>query len=233
MPLADELRAIRDRAAAELTATHDYFADSGYAWKILDAEITTAGRVFAYSNPVTGTVTTEAGLAARIGGYVHRQLRVATFQSFLAVFEAFFADLVRAWLRAYPHALADKSPVTVDAILDAPDKPAILDFLIDRAVGTLFYQKPADWFTYLEKQLKLGCPSAEEVGRLAEAKATRDVLVHNRGLANELYVRKAGTRARHPVGELVDIPDAYHREVWDLLLKLVADLSAAMLAKFP
>jgi hypothetical protein len=52
-------------------------------------------------------------------------------------------------------------------------------------------------------------------------------------VANDLYVRKAGGRARHATGERIDIPDAYHRETWDLLRKVVTDLSAAMLAKFP
>jgi hypothetical protein len=174
MPLADEIRVIRDRALAELTAAHDYHEDSEQAWVFIDREITTAGRRFAYPNPVTGTVTTEAELATRIGGYVKGRLRESTFQTFLAVFEVFFSDLVRTWLRACPHALADKSDVAVDVILDAPDKPAIVDFLIDRAVGGLFYKKPADWFAYLEKRLRLGCPSADEITQLAEAKATRD-----------------------------------------------------------
>lgn len=233
MPLADEIRAVRDRALAELAAAHDYHADSEQVWSLIDREIVTAGRKIGYSNPVTGTVTTEVELSARIAGHVKDRLRESTFQTFLAVFEVFFSDLVRIWLRAYPHALAGKSDVAVDVILDAPDKPAIVDFLIDRAVGGLFYKKPADWFAYLEKRLKLGCPSTDEVAQLAEAKATRDVLTHNSGVANDRYVQKAGDRARHAAGERVDIPDAYHRETWDLLRKVVTDLSTAMLAKFP
>ncbi len=184
MPLADEIRAVRDRALAELRAAYDYHADGA--------------RVWAYSNTATGTVTTSATLATRIDGYVTRRLRVSTFVTFLAVFEAFFADVVRAWLRAYPHALADKGDVPVDVVLDALDRDAILDFLIDRAVGGLFYKKPADWFAFLEKRLKVAGPSADELERLTEAKATPDVLIHNRGVVNEVYVRKAGGRARQP-----------------------------------
>lgn len=233
MPLADDTRAVRDRALAELRAAHDYYADSVGMWEAVKADVTTAGRVVAYTNPVTGTATTGAELATRINRYVTRELRAATLVAFLAVFEAFVADLVRAWLRAYPHAMADKSGVPVDVILDAPDKPALVDLLIDRTVAGLFYQNPADWFAYLEKHLKVAGPAPADVARLAEAKATRDVLMHNGGVANDKYVRKAAGLARHPAGEIVDLPDAYHHAVWELLLKLTADLSAAVLVKFP
>lgn len=233
MPLSDDIRAVRDRALAELTAAHDYHADSEQAWRFLRLEIDVGGRNFSYPNPVTGTTTTEAELRERIDDYVKKRLRVSTFISFQVIFEAFFFDLVRAWLRAYPHAMSEKAQVPVNAILDAPDKAAIVDFLVEREVAALGYAKLADWFAALNGRLKLDCPTAEEVERLAEAKATRDVFVHNRGVANEVYVRKAGTRARHPAGEVIDLPDAYHNETWELLMKVVADVSAKMLAKFP
>ena len=51
----------------------------------------------------------------------------------------------------------------MDVILESPDKDAITDFLIDRAIVGLLYKKPSDWFAFIEKKLKLGCPSADEI----------------------------------------------------------------------
>jgi hypothetical protein len=79
--------------------------------------------------------------------------------------------------------------------------------------------------------VKLGCPSADEIARLAEAKATRDVLVHSRGVAGKVYESKAGKLARYKDGERTDLPEPYHRETWELLRKLVADISDATVAK--
>jgi acetylglutamate kinase len=79
----------------------------------------------------------------------------------------------------------------------------------------------------------LGCPVAAEVEQLAEAKAARDILVHGRGVVSETYVEKAGTRARFKAGDRIDIPENYHRETWELLRKIVNDLSAAIISKFP
>ena len=61
--------------------------------------------------------------------------------------------------------------------------------------------------------------------------AARDVLVHNRGIVSKIYIAKAGTRARFKEGERIDITESYHRATWDLLRKLVAEISDAALAK--
>ncbi|VTT97696.1 Uncharacterized protein OS=Rhodopirellula maiorica SM1 GN=RMSM_04820 PE=4 SV=1 [Gemmataceae bacterium] len=228
MALADDIRTARDRATAELVAAHDYHADTITAWNLVIAEIQ-AGRHLNVPNAVTGTVTTESVLAAKIPDYRSKRLTEATFHSFLAIFEAFLIDFVRA----YPQNLAAADPVPVDVVLEAKDKLEITDFLIDRAIVGLLYRKPADWFAYLERRLKLGCPSAAEVERIAEAKATRDVLMHNRGVVNEVYVAKAGALARFTAGQFIDIPEPYHQDLWEMLLKVVAELSDATAAKFP
>jgi hypothetical protein len=232
MSLTTDIQAVRDRAVAEFTAAYDYYTDTHQAWQFLNDALAT-GHALTYRSPVTGTVTTQVELAGRITGYLNREVAEATFHNFLAIFEAFFTDFVRAWLRAYPQNLLSTEPVPVNVILESPDKAAIIDFLIDRAIVGLLYKKPADWFAFLEKKLKLGCPSAEEIARLAEAKATRDLIMHNRGVVNEVYVAKAGQLARYPVGAFVELPPAYHREIWNLLQKVVADLADTMLAKFP
>lgn len=232
MPLADGIRAVRDRALSDLTAAHDYHADTVMAWRFLGEDIL-AGKKISVTNAVTGTVTTESELAARIPVYATVRLAEATFQTFLSIFEAFLSDFLRAWLRAYPGNLRSTGPVDVATILDAADKAEVVEFVIDRAVLDFFYKKPADWFAHIEKKLGLGCPTPDEIGRLAEAKATRDVLIHNRGVANDVYRAKAGSRARFAVGERVDVPEPYHRETWNLLQKVVADLSDAVIRKFP
>jgi hypothetical protein len=232
MALVDDIRALRTRTVAELTAAHDYYTDTVQVWAFFRAAVAT-GYTSSYTSPVTSTTTTQIELMSRIPGYIKRELAESTFNNFLAIFEAFFADFVRAWLRAYPQNLLSADPVPVDVILESPDKAAITDFLIDRAIVGVLYKKPADWFAWVEKRLKLGCPAADEIARFAEAKATRDVIMHNRGVVNDVYVTKAGALARYAAGEFIDLPDPYHRDVWGVLLKIVADLAAAVCAKFP
>src|SRR5271167_180042 len=120
MALADDIRAHRDRAVADLKAAHDYYADTKIAWDIANKAIA-AGHTFNIRNVTTGTVTTQTDLEAKVRGYVAEQLTQATFQQFIAIFENFFFDLLRLWLLAYPQSLMGKK-VDFKDVLDAPDK---------------------------------------------------------------------------------------------------------------
>ena len=46
----------------------------------------------------------------------------------------------------------------------------------------------------MSRIVKLGCPTDDEIERIAEMKATRDLLIHNLGIANKTYLDKAGTK---------------------------------------
>src|SRR5260370_39323927 len=83
MALADELRALRDRVLAALTAAHDYYADTKKAWEIVDGFVA-RGETFTVKNIVTGTETTQADLAGKARGYISEQLPEATFQQFIS-----------------------------------------------------------------------------------------------------------------------------------------------------
>ena len=63
-------------------------------------------------------------LAAKGRDYTRIQLPEATFQQFISIFEAFFADFLRHWLFAYPGSLG-KRQVEFKTILEAKDKDAI------------------------------------------------------------------------------------------------------------
>lgn len=228
---ADEIRSLRDRALADLNAAHDYYTDTRIAWDIV-GRVVSAGQTLSIRNTITGNVTTQADLAGKARGYVAEQLTEATFQQFITIFEHYLFDLLRLWLTAYPRSLGGKK-VDFEEVLDAPDKAAITLLVVNKELNELAYKRPRDWFAYLEDKAKLGIPTVDEVDKIAEAKASRDVMVHNRGIANEIYVSKAGRLARHSAGQRIDIPEHYHRETWELIRKIVEGVTEAATAKLP
>jgi hypothetical protein len=231
MALPDEIRALRDRVLADLNAAHDYYTDTKIAWRIVH-KVVAAGHTFTIRNMTTGTVTTQADLAAKARGYVAEQVTEATFQQFISIFENFFFDLLRLWLMAYPQNLIGKK-VDFKAVLDAPDKEAITLLVVNKELNELLYERPAGWFAYLEDRAKLGCPSRDESDPIAEAKASRDVLLHNRGVASKTYESKAGRLGRYKDGQTIDIPEHYHRETWELIRKVITEIANAAIAKAP
>ena len=231
MALAADIGMLRDRVLAALNAAHDYYADTKLAWDIVDQFIA-GGNSFISRNTATGTDTTQADLAGKARGYLAEQLPEATFQQFISIFEDFFFEFLRLWLVAFPASLGVKQ-VEFKDILEAPDKDAITLLVVNRELNGIQYKRPAEWFGFLDSRVKLGCPAPEEIDRIAEAKASRDVLAHNRGIANKTYESKAGAAARHKEGERIEISEHYHRETWDLIRKVVADIADAAIAKAP
>lgn len=231
MPLADDIRAVGSRARAELIAAHDYYAYSEIVWyEVSGAAV--AGTHTGLTNLVTGSVAPGRVLDTLAVEYITRHLPEMTLQRFLSIFEVFVADLLRLWLAAFPKTIAAKT-LTVGELLDAGDVPTLLGQKIDHELAEVTYKSPRKVFEYVEKRTGVPVPAAADLDRLAEAKATRDVLVHTSGVVDAGYLTKAGPLARAVVGERVEIPKPYHRGVWELLLRLTDDLTAAAAAKVP
>ena len=229
MSLADSIRALRDQTLAELNAAFDYYYHSELAWGLAGRELA-ANPGQPHHNPATGTTVSGSQLIALAVDYTGKQLLEATFQQFLSVFEVFVGDLLRLWLTAHPRAIGAKTVELKDA-LDAGDLPTLVSRLVDHEVAEVTYKSPRTVFQYIERRIGLPLPTAVEIDRLAEAKATRDVLVHNRGAVDAGYRLKAGALARFTVGQRIDIPKPYHRAAWELVAKLVADIADAAVAK--
>jgi hypothetical protein len=210
MTLVDELRLLRARVLSELSDAHDYYTETLAAWKIVE-EVIDAGRTLAIRSTMTGTITTHVELPDKARRYSAEQLPEATFQQFISLFESFLFDLLRLWLSAHPRSLVEKM-MPVKDLLDAPDRDFALQSVVDRELVEISYKRPADWFEYLDRRIKLGCPTPDEIERFSEAKATRDVLVHSRGIVGKTYLFKAGRLARFKEGMRIDITDQYHRE---------------------
>ena len=114
--------------------------------------------------------------------------------------------LLRHWVLVHPQSIGKKQ-LPVSIIFEAADLDTVKRAAIDRELNELSYKKLKDWFVYLESLVKLGCPSEDEIKRLAEIKATRDVFIHNSGVANAIYEEKAGEKKRFRAGEKMDVPE--------------------------
>ena len=229
MPKSDDIMALRDRALRDLADAHDYYVDTRAAWQIVRSTIQ-AGRVVKVKNAATDRETTGINLAAKSRGYVARELAEATFQQFHSIFEVFILQFIRSWLASNPQSLAKKE-ISIETLLELPDLESAILHVSDKEADRVLRLGPADWFVSLDKLVKLGCPTLSEVNQFIEARASRDVLVHNGGVVGKVYTAKAGLLARFSLGQRIQIGETYHRATWELLRKVVADISNAAATK--
>lgn len=228
MAIVDDLREIAERATRRLDEIHDFYEHSRYVWKSFRERVD-GGHSCVANNPATGSSVDQAGLVALVPRY-DEFLASFTFRQFVTVFESFLFDFLHRLLLHNPHQFAQRR-LTLGDVLAAADRDEVISDALHSQLHDLRFAQPREWFAALERAVGLGCPAAVEIDRLAEMKAARDLLEHNEGVVNETYLRKAGSQARYPLGDFVEIDDPYHFGCWLLTRKVVADVAAAATAR--
>ncbi len=231
MSLIDELQRVRDDSLAALDASHDYYFHTTVAWNFLQGMVRQSHKIIA-RNLATGNTVDERELSDLARKYVTGHLASATFQHFVSLFEDFVFGFLRAWLTEYPESLKRKQ-LQFETVLELADRAAIVQTVVQEKLVGIAYKPVEKWFKYLNGIVQLGCPTADQIEQLVEIKASRDILVHNGGIVNSVYVEKAKGRARFKVGEALEVPDRYHRESWQLIRQIVTDIGDAGIEKSP
>src|SRR6266446_1747213 len=188
MPLADEIIKLRDGISADLAAAYDYYANTKAAWRIVQRYIEKGGKIKVQIMP-TGSLITEKELPGKAQLYITEYLSASTLQQFVSLFEDLLFGLMRLWLLAYPQKIGKKQ-LQISVVFSATNLDELKLAAVDRELHELSYKNVREWFIYLGEIVKLDCPSPDQIERLAELKATRDVLVHSRGVAGTIYETK-------------------------------------------
>jgi hypothetical protein len=225
MAVTDDLRAITECAERELDAVHDFFEHSKIVWRSFQILVDQGHRISA-ENLATGTRIDQDGLVRLAPQYTREYLATFTFRQFVSAFEAFLFNFLHRLLLHNPWQFSERQ-LDFGTVLKAASRDEILSGVILRQLNELKYEHLREWFAVVNKAVKLDCPAEDEIDALAEIKATRDILEHNAGVVNEIYLRKAGKRARYGIGDHVELEDAYHLESWRLLKKVVRDVMSA------
>lgn len=169
---------------------------------------------------------TDVELKKIFDRYIDKDLYTNFIIASVSQLESFLADILRYVILCYPQKLSIK----IQGILTSKDMP--LDFLtgsntikealekaIDRRVNEVFRASPDLYFKYFEEVT--GVKIAEEVFEdYIEIKATRDLLVHNTGKINQIYLNKAGKKARGKNGDILKVDDQYFEYCLDVMKRV-------------
>lgn len=229
MAIADDLKALAVRVKRDFNALHDFDEHSKFAWDRLTEEVK-GGFLFTLQSPVTGTIVDQTEMLHRIPEYVRKYLRAFTFRQSVAIFEHALFDFFRLVYTHNPWPFARKQ-LEFGTVLTAADRDEIIAGVLAKELNELKYDNVRAWFAAVDKALSLGCPTLDAIDTLAEIKAARDVLEHNDGIVNAIYLRKAGAKARLPLGEVLEVEDDYQLASWQLMQKTLDDLLTAALGK--
>ena len=158
---------------------------------------------------------TDAELKAIYNHYITVGLFEAFLVNSLSRFEWFLVDVLAEFFAHYPLRLTEKvqgvpacPDISPKALVEAASKDQLLKSLIREHLSSVFRQRPSVYMTYIAKLL--GADNDPSFLDYYEIAATRDLIVHNSRIANQLYLDKAGSKARGALGKKLPVDQAYY-----------------------
>lgn len=169
---------------------------------------------------IQGTRTyKKSDLLAQYQFLAFHQLAINGLFQLVAITEAMLSDVVRALIIRYPQKLEGKRQIPVQAILEAGSIEDVRIRAVDSVLNELSYKSPAEFSEALRGYLSLNLLECPAYHKYMEIKASRDIFIHNRGVANETYCRKAGTHARVSSGAFLPADTQYFLESFESCLQ--------------
>ena len=146
----------------------------------------------------------------------------------VTIVESLLNDILRLILSEYPSKIASKRKVDLGLVLEAVSIEEMKLNVVDSILNDMAYKSPRDYAGEFEKYTGVRLLESPPFHRFIELKATRDIHIHNSGIANQVYLAKAGTSSRVRLGEYVVVDLRYFLESYEQCLRLVEVLQAEL-----
>lgn len=148
------------------------------------------------------------------------QLSVNALVQLVTIMETMLGDVVRTVVVQYPQKLGAKKTIQLQAVLEATSLEEVHLRATDSLLNELSYKSPGEFAEHCNILLGINLLESPAFHRYVEVKASRDIFVHNRGVANEVYARKASSHARVRSGQRLPANTEYFLESYETCLQL-------------
>jgi hypothetical protein len=163
---------------------------------------------------------TKPELLGRYQFLAFHQLPLNGIAQLVTIVEALLGDVLRSVVVRYPHKLGAKRTLPLHAVLEAQTLEEVHLKATDSLLNELSYKSPAEFAEALQSLLSVNLLECAAFHKYVELKATRDIHVHNRGVANETYLKKAGSHARVARGVFLPVDIPYFLESYEACLQV-------------
>ncbi|MDG6348763.1 hypothetical protein QAA18_08450 [Luteimonas sp. 8-5] len=163
---------------------------------------------------------TKQELLDRYDFLSYTQLGVNGVMQLVTIIEAMLGDVLRAVVVKYPQKIGAKRTVTIQAVLEASSLEEMHLRATDSLINDLSYKSPTEFAEAFDGLIGINLLACPAFHCYLEIKATRDIHIHNRGIANETYIRKSGSHSRVKPGCHLPINNQYFLESYESCLQL-------------
>lgn len=204
--------------------THSAFENAAVVINNTPEETITITYPVGYSaskQPLTGETTyKKEELLLRYGYLAHYTLPTNGIYQLSMIVETMFGNIIRQLVLAFPPKLGSKRHILLKEVLQASSVEDLHLIATDMLLNELSYKSPRDFAAEAQTILSINLLECGAYHSYIEMKATRDVHIHNKGIANETYLSKAGSHARAKLGLSLPVTQAYFLECYEACLQL-------------
>lgn len=143
----------------------------------------------------------------------------AIFQ-LVTIMETLMNDILRMILVEYPSKIPSKKKVDIDCILSSSSIEQAKFSIIDGILNEFAYKSPRDYAAEFENYTSVKLLENPVFHKYIELKATRDIHIHNSGIANDIYLTKSGVVARVKSGQYLPVDIQYFLYSYEQCLQL-------------
>jgi hypothetical protein len=147
--------------------------------------------------------------------FAKRELHANMFLVCVSRIESYLNDILRVFLSEYPKKISvglkggeSSKQVPISIVLESSSLDEARNTIIESRLQGIFYAEPKDYLKYFHEITSIKI-SEDKFDFYIEAKATRDLIVHNSGVINDLYLHKAGDNARGKAGNIIQLNEKY------------------------
>ena len=229
------LRSFRSRATSELNELYVLTLLSVTSLQALEKDIYSQKR-----RAVPVTVISRHGeiQTTKRRKYIREFIRKATTRglycnavvSAVALVEDCIASYLKLILTAYPEKIGKDRKLSVEELQMADDIASAMHILVNKEIVAALYKSPKEYLDYFQRALSIEL-DAGVIAKYIEIKATRDLLIHNAGIVNAVYLEKAGKEARGKSGKTIPVSKIYFDSSVIVMKELVHSIFEKILAK--
>lgn len=159
--------------------------------------------------------------------YIHladSHLSLTSIYSLVTWMETLFGDVIRIIILEFPKKLGPKRKVPLSSILSADSLESVHLAAADSLLNDLSYKSPRDFASEFDDITGINLLEIPAFHKYIEFKATRDIYLHNKGVASDVYLEKAGAFSRVKSGYLLPVNVQYFLSCYEASLQTCESL---------
>ncbi|KAA2223131.1 hypothetical protein [Chryseobacterium sediminis] len=149
------------------------------------------------------------------------ELPIDGLYKMVTMVEGILIQVLDEILQKYPSKVGSKIKVDAGVIIESQSLEELKRYLFKRIINDITYKSPEDFAKEFKDFTGIDLGKFAMYNNYIELKATRDLYMHNNGIVNEIYLRKAKGLGRALENEKVVCDYDYFLKCYEVCLQLV------------